>query len=93
MNHIDSDRNGRCDRCNARISGTVSSSVKIVYEVEPGDTVEFDRGDFNSIYRQHCSGSLRYVTFDDVSNLKSSLGTLYADYGTSREEELSAATC
>ena len=89
VNHIDSDRNGRCDRCNARISGNVSSSAKIVYEVEPGDTVEFDRGDFNSIYRQHCSGSLRYVTFDDVSNLKSSLGTLYTDYGTSREEELS----
>ena len=88
LGHTDSNKDGRCDRCNAVVSTTATSGTKIIYEVEPGDTVDFDRADFSKIYQQSCSGSLRWVSFYDASNLKDSIGTMYYDYDGSDEESL-----
>ena len=58
------------------------TSASITYEVNPGDTVSFDRADFNKIFQNEYDGySIRYVTFSAPSAYTSADGAVYYDYG------------
>ena len=80
--------------------GYVSGSLKIeidddrsggngdlTYKVEAGETVDFDRGDFQALFiDEYPNDSFRYVCFYPDSSYKSSNGVLYYDYDGSDEE-------
>ncbi len=65
------------------------SKGDINYTVEGGEEVEFDRSDFNEVFKEEYSGSMRYLTFYPDSSYKSSNGTIYYDYDGKNEEEFS----
>ena len=59
----------------------------IDYTVEPGDSVELDRSDFNSFFKEEYSKTLSWVTFSPDSSYKSSNGCLYYNYDGKKEEK------
>ena len=75
-------------RSDRTMDGTVKLTVgdaarddTIVYRVVPGRTVDFDRGDFNDVFRRLYPGeTVNYVRFDRPSTSAFSDGTLYSDY-------------
>jgi len=67
-----------------------SSRGKIVYEVDAGDEVAFDRSDFNDVFQEEYDDyTLRYVVFDPDSDYSSADGSIYVDYGFSGETSFS----
>ena len=71
-------------------SSSSSSRGKIVYEVDAGDEVMFNRSDFNDVFQEEYDNyTLRYVVFEADSNYTSADGTLYYDYGYSGETSFS----
>ena len=67
-----------------------SSRGKIVYEVDAGDEVAFDRSDFNDVFQEEYDDyTLRYVVFDPDSDYSSADGAIYYDYGYSDEASFS----
>ena len=68
---------------------TVSSRAdSIVYEVDPGESVDFDRTDFREVYEDVYDDDFDYVDFYPDSSYKSSVGYIYYDYKGSDEERL-----
>ena len=65
------------------------SKGDINYTVEGGEEVEFNRSDFNEVFKEEYSGSMRYLTFYPDSSYKSSNGIIYYDYDGKDEEEFS----
>ena len=64
-----------------------SGNGDLTYKVEAGETVDFDRGDFQALFiDEYPSDSFRYVCFYPDSSYKSSNGVLYYDYDGSDEE-------
>ncbi len=61
----------------------------IVYKVEPGGAVSFDRRDFKDFFEDEYDDTLRYITFDPGSSYKSSNGYVYSDYDGDDEERFS----
>ena len=80
--------------------GYVSGSVKfeiddgrsggdgdLTYKVEAGETVDFDRDDFEELFDdEYPDDNFRFVRFYPDSSYKSSNGVLYYDYDGSDEE-------
>ena len=67
-----------------------SSRGEIVYEVDAGDEVTFDRSDFNELFQEEYDDyTLRYVVFDPDSDYSSADGSIYVDYGFSGETSFS----
>ena len=67
-----------------------SSRGEIVYEVDAGDEVTFDRSDFNDVFQEEYDDyTLRYVVFDPDSDYSSADGAIYYDYGYSDEASFS----
>lgn len=63
-----------------------SSRGEIVYEVDAGDEVTFDRSDFNELFQEEYDDyTLRYVVFEPDSDYSSADGSIYYDYGFSDE--------
>lgn len=59
----------------------------IVYNVAPGKEEEFDRNDFNDVFRTvYTNETISYVVFDRPDTSAFSYGTLYSDYGDNRYE-------
>lgn len=68
---------------------TVSSRAdSIVYKVDPGKSVDFDRTDFREVYEDVYDDDFDYVDFYPDSSYKSSVGYIYYDYKGSDEERL-----
>ena len=68
---------------------TVSNKAEpIVYEVDPGESVNFDRADFRNVYEDVYDDDFDYVDFYPDSSYKSSVGYIYYDYQGSDEERL-----
>ena len=64
-----------------------SGNGDLTYKVEAGETVDFDRGDFQALFiDEYPNDSFRYVCFYPDSSYKSSNGVLYYDYDGSDEE-------
>ena len=63
-----------------------AASSDIVYEVDPGKEVVFDRADFKEFYEDECDDTFRYVTFEADSSYKTSNGVLYYNYDEGDEE-------
>ena len=63
-----------------------AASSDIIYEVDPGEKVVFDRADFKEFYEDECDDTFRYVTFEAGSSYKSSNGVLYYAYDEKDEE-------
>ena len=63
-----------------------AASSDIIYEVDPGEEVVFDRADFKEFYEDECDDTFRYVTFEADSSYKSSNGVLYYAYDEKDEE-------
>ncbi len=71
-------------------SSSSSSRGKIVYEVDAGDEVMFNRSDFNDVFQEEYDDyTLRYVVFDPDSDYSSADGSIYVDYGFSGETSFS----
>ena len=69
---------------------TSSSDADLVYEVDPGDEVAFDRADFKELFDdEYDDDSFRYAVFKADSSYKSSNGYIYYDYDGSDEEKFS----
>ncbi len=66
-----------------------AASSDIVYEVDAGEEVAFDRSDFKEFFEDECDDTFRYVTFYPDSSYKSSNGVLYYAYDESGEESFS----
>ena len=71
------------------ITTSASATTKISYSVRPGERVELDRSDFNSVYQSTYSETVRYIRFTSVSSFSSSDGTFYYNYGGSSQREFS----
>ena len=72
-----------------RGSSSSSSKADIVYEVDPDDTVDFDRSDFKDYFEdEYDDDTFDYVVFYPDSSYKSSNGYLYYDYDGRDEERL-----
>ena len=70
--------------------GSSSSKADIVYEVDPDDTVDFDRGDFKEYFEdEYDDDTFEYVVLYPDSSYKSSNGYLYYDYDGDEEERIS----
>ena len=78
-----------------QVSGTVKlvvgdeeiSGDTIPYKVAPGKTVDFDRRDFDTVFRNHYpSDTLGYVVFDRPDSDAFDHGTLYSEYGSSSRQ-------
>ena len=70
--------------------GSSSSKADIVYEVDPDDTVDFDRGDFKEYFEdEYDDDTFDYVVLYPDSSYKSSNGYLYYDYKGDEEERIS----
>ena len=68
---------------------TVSNQAdSIVYEVKPGESVDFSRTDFRDVYEDVYDDDFDYVDFYPDSSYKSSVGYIYYDYKGSDEERL-----
>ena len=63
-----------------------AASSDIIYEVDPGEEVVFDRADFKEFYEDECDDTFRYVTFEADSSYKASNGVLYYAYDEKDEE-------
>lgn len=62
------------------------SNKTIIYKVTPGKTVDFDRGDFNTVYQTvYPNETMGYVVFDRPDSSAFSYGTLYSNYGKSSQ--------
>ena len=73
-----------------RGSSSSSSKADIVYEVDPDDTVDFDRSDFKDYFEdEYDDDTFDYVVFYPDSSYKSSNGYLYYDYDGDEEERIS----
>ena len=71
---------------------TVSNKAdSIVYEVDPGESVDFSRSDFRDVYEDVYDDDFDYVDFYPDSSYKSSTGYIYYDYQGSDEERLDRA--
>ena len=69
-------------------STSSKSDADIVYKVEEGEDVSFDRSDFKELFDdEYDDDSLRYVTFSPNSSYKSANGFLYYEYGSRGEEK------
>lgn len=78
-----------------QVSGTVKLVVgdeevdgdTIPYKVAPGKTVDFDRRDFDTVFRNYYpSDTLGYVVFDRPDSDAFDHGTLYSEYGSSSRQ-------
>lgn len=69
-----------------------SSDADIEYTVQPGEYVEFNRGDFESVYDAELSGTIRYVTLTTSDTLSSSAGAVYYNYGLTGQKYFTAST-
>ena len=67
-------------------SSSGSSGDTITYEVEPGESVAFKKSDFEDVYEDELSGTIRYVTFSTTDTLSTSNGTVYYNYDKSGEK-------
>ena len=77
------------------VNGTLTLTINengadgktIVYNVAPGKEEEFDRNDFNDVFRTvYTTETVSHVVFDRPDSSAFSYGTLYSDYGDSRYE-------
>ena len=66
-----------------------AASSDIVYKVDAGEEVVFDRSDFKEFYESEYNDTFRCVTFHPDSSYKSSNGVLYYAYDESDEESFS----
>ena len=66
-----------------------AASSDIVYEVDAGEEVAFDRSDFKEFFEDECDDTFRYVTFYPDSSYKSSNGVLYYAYDESGDASFS----
>ena len=78
-----------------QVSGTVKLVVgdeavdgdTVPYKVAPGKTVDFDRRDFDTLFRNHYpNDTLGYVVFDRPDSDAFDHGTLYSEYGSSSRQ-------
>ena len=71
-----------------------SSSGDIVYQLDPGEEISFDRTDFNKFFQKEDNSSytIKYVTFSTSATLSTSSGTVYYNYGLSGEKAFSKTT-
>lgn len=79
------------------VSGTVTLSMTfntvITYKVAPGQSINFDRTDFNRIFQTaYPNYALRYVTFGAPSAYDSSDGAVYYRYGFPDERSFARNT-
>ncbi|WP_295586829.1 S-layer homology domain-containing protein [uncultured Oscillibacter sp.] len=73
-----------------RSSSSSSGKADIVYEVDPDDTVDFDRSDFEDYFeKEYDDDDFDHVVFYPDSSYKSSNGYLYYDYKGNDEERIS----
>lgn len=64
----------------------------IEYEVDPGEDYDFDEDDFEDYYSDNKTGSFAYVEFTKVTNLSSSAGVIYYDYGYNDEKAFTSSS-
>ena len=71
-------------------SGSSSSKADITYQVDPNDSVAFDRSDFNDFFQEEYDDyTLRYVVFEADSDYTSADGAVYYDYDGRNETSFS----
>ena len=66
-----------------------AASSDIVYEVDAGEEVAFDRSDFKEFYEDECDDTFLYVTFYPDSSYKTANGVLHYAYDEKDEESFS----
>lgn len=74
------------------VNTTASSGNKITYTVRPGQKVTLDRSDFNRVFQNNYSETVRWVEFNSVSSFSDSDGAFYYNYGNSNQQVFSRST-